>query len=235
MKNQYFADINDYKKYGLLRKLQQLTGHRIGFCWMLTANVERAEGEIRGYLSQPDKYRGIDPQLFDTLGKVRSFSQRNVKKTEEWKLFKGAKYFTELLSDRTDRPAYFANAQTALQGCPIMFFDPDNGMEVPSVGRRAKGAHKFIYFDELRPFYDRGTILVIYQHFPREERKGYIRKRSAQLEEHLPGCTVLAVSTAHVGYFIVVPPSQSVDAAALERLLDAGQDETKKLFSVTIS
>jgi hypothetical protein len=34
MKDQYFADINDYRKYGLLRILGE--GLRVGVCWMLT-------------------------------------------------------------------------------------------------------------------------------------------------------------------------------------------------------
>ena len=36
MKNQYFGDINDYRKYGLLRLIAKKTGLKIGICWMLT-------------------------------------------------------------------------------------------------------------------------------------------------------------------------------------------------------
>jgi len=35
MKNQYFGDINDYRKYGLLRCFAE-AGLNIGVCWMLT-------------------------------------------------------------------------------------------------------------------------------------------------------------------------------------------------------
>jgi len=36
MKNQYFGDINDYRKYGLLRLLTDGGDIRTAVCWMLT-------------------------------------------------------------------------------------------------------------------------------------------------------------------------------------------------------
>jgi hypothetical protein len=36
MKNQYFGDINDFRKYGLLNVIANVTKQRIGVCWMLT-------------------------------------------------------------------------------------------------------------------------------------------------------------------------------------------------------
>ena len=50
MKNQYYGDINDYRKYGLLRSLTRDTGLHLGVCWMLTSDDERSDGEKVGYL-----------------------------------------------------------------------------------------------------------------------------------------------------------------------------------------
>jgi hypothetical protein len=36
MKNQYFGDINDYRKYGLLRMLHSTGDGRLLVAWMLT-------------------------------------------------------------------------------------------------------------------------------------------------------------------------------------------------------
>lgn len=36
MKHQYIGDINDYRKYALLRTLSADGVNRIGVCWMLT-------------------------------------------------------------------------------------------------------------------------------------------------------------------------------------------------------
>ena len=67
MKNQYFGDIHDYIKYGLLR---QLSGHgklSTAVCWMLTQNDERQDGRRIAYLREPESWRGFDPPLFDCL------------------------------------------------------------------------------------------------------------------------------------------------------------------------
>src|SRR5687768_3003787 len=64
MKNQYFADINDYFKYGILRCLGK-GGLRIAVCWMLTPDDGRSDGRKISYLSNPDRWRNYDPVLFD--------------------------------------------------------------------------------------------------------------------------------------------------------------------------
>ncbi len=57
MKHQYFGDINDYRKYGLLRALSQASGLSLGVCWLLTAPDARPDGEFRNYLEQPRRWR----------------------------------------------------------------------------------------------------------------------------------------------------------------------------------
>lgn len=39
MKHQYVGDINNYRKYALLRALSADGANRIGVCWMLTLAV----------------------------------------------------------------------------------------------------------------------------------------------------------------------------------------------------
>ena len=55
MKNQYFGDVNDYRKYGLLRLLAH-AGLKIGVCWMLTEDgrkgARKRNGEQRRYLGE---------------------------------------------------------------------------------------------------------------------------------------------------------------------------------------
>jgi hypothetical protein len=56
MKNQYFGDINDYRKYGLLRILSDEGSMRTGVCWMLTRDdggpltLSPFFGQLRGIL-----------------------------------------------------------------------------------------------------------------------------------------------------------------------------------------
>lgn len=69
VKEQYVGDINDYRKYALLRRLQGGNGLRIGVCWMLTPSDGRADGNKTSYLSQPD-YERHDPDLYHLLRRV---------------------------------------------------------------------------------------------------------------------------------------------------------------------
>ena len=67
MKNQFFADVNDYRKYGLLRTLVGTGEMKAAICWTLTNNDARTDGKFVDYLNHPGKWRKYDPHLFDTL------------------------------------------------------------------------------------------------------------------------------------------------------------------------
>ena len=60
MKVQYFGDVNDYRKFALLRLLAREGRFKIGVVWMLTPDDDRAEGNRRAYAKQPDKWRSFD-------------------------------------------------------------------------------------------------------------------------------------------------------------------------------
>lgn len=53
------------------------------------------------------------------------------------------------------------------EGCDLLFFDPDNGLEVPSIPKPHPKAGKYIYWNELIPFWARGNSLLIYHHLNR--------------------------------------------------------------------
>jgi hypothetical protein len=48
VKNQCFRDINDYRKYGLLRVLTNRGGARTAVCWMFTPDDGRGDGRVVG-------------------------------------------------------------------------------------------------------------------------------------------------------------------------------------------
>jgi hypothetical protein len=70
LKNQYFGDINDYRKYGLLRLLAGVGGLRIGVAWMLTPDDGCSDGGKTGYVKHPEQWRESDPALFRFLAKA---------------------------------------------------------------------------------------------------------------------------------------------------------------------
>ena len=65
MKNQYFGDVKDYLKYGLLRCFAA-SGLDLGVCWLLTRDDGSTDGSDRRYLEQPS-WREHDPALYDFL------------------------------------------------------------------------------------------------------------------------------------------------------------------------
>jgi hypothetical protein len=214
MKDQYFGDVNDYRKYGLLRTVAA-AGLSIGVCWLLTGVDNGNDGELRRYLEKPSRWRKYDPDLYDRLQRVRQPDvQRGVRYCGEWGLVPGALYFDELLSDDSrQRDDYFRRALGTLGGCDVIFFDPDVGIEVPSTARGKRGSSQYIYWAELREAYRRGHSLLVYQHFPRVERTRFVPFLADCLGDELGAPRVGAFVTPYVVFFLV---QQSVHGAALE-------------------
>ena len=70
VKDQYFGDVNDYRKYGILRGLIEGSQLRLGVCWLRTVNDGRQDGEFRQYLQRPERWRHHDPELYDALRRL---------------------------------------------------------------------------------------------------------------------------------------------------------------------
>jgi hypothetical protein len=205
LKDQYFGDVNDYRKYGLLRALCAVTGLPVGICWLLTAPDGRSDGESRRYLEEPDRWRDYDPGLYDQLrGLLVPDTGRSVQHARAWGLIPGATYYEELLRDDVQsRRRYFEGAWSSLKACPVIFLDPDNGIEIASKRLGGKDSAKYVYWGEITRAYERGHSLVIYQHFIRESRDTYIARIAGQLAERLQAPLVDSFRTAHVVFFLV--------------------------------
>ena len=68
MKDQYFGDINDYRKYGLLRALQSNADGRLLVAWMLTPDDGGRDGGLRSYLEDPQTRRNYRSRAFRRPG-----------------------------------------------------------------------------------------------------------------------------------------------------------------------
>ena len=104
VKDQYVGDINDYRKYALLRALSTGGANRIGVCWTLTSSDASADGGKLAYLSQPKKYRQRDPQLFDLLALASAEpGWRRLLTIKASEVLNGAVYFNATLTDNLER------------------------------------------------------------------------------------------------------------------------------------
>jgi hypothetical protein len=206
MKNQYFADINDYRKYGLLRILSGAGQLSISVCWMLTPNDQRTNGNAIAYLSHPSKWRHYDGLLFDALQTcITQQDSREVRWAEEHQLIPAATYFAEALGDRaTDRHRYFQGMRQMAAGSDLIFFDPDNGIEVQSVPYGRKNSSKYAYWDELSHTFAAGHSILVYQHFKRVERSAFRAQLAAQFYDQLGVSEIVSFSSAHV-LFLLIP------------------------------
>ena len=204
MKNQYFGDINDYRKYGLLRALQSIGSGSLLVAWMLTPDDGGRDGGFRSYLEDSGTWAKYDPELFDGLAELlRSPSQRSVSLIEGSGLLPRTRYFSAVVPDRRgERDGWRENLLRAASGIDLVFLDPDNGIEVPSKPVGHKGSSKYVTWREIRSLWKAGCSLLIYQHFPREERQAFIQRIASELGRHTGTRFIGAFRTSHVLFLL---------------------------------
>lgn len=208
MKDQYVGDINDYRKYALLRALSSGGASRIGVCWMLTPSDGSMDGGKLAYLQQPERHRHVDPELFDILEHAASALERRRLATIEGSgAIPGASYHNDLLPDElAGRHAFMGRCAYAFRDVDLIFFDPDNGLEVAKPKGR-KDSSKYLYLDEVAAFYASGKSLLIYQHFPHVKRPVFLARCAERLCTAAPGASLWAFTTAHVVFLLLLHPA----------------------------
>jgi hypothetical protein len=203
MKHQYFGDFNDYLKYGILRCFAE-SGFRVGVCWMLTPDDGRPDGRKRRYLSYPNTWRSYDPTLFDVLSEALArLDGKHLCHAESGAVIPQARFFGGIVpNSRKERAVWFKQARLALSGTDLLFFDPDNGIEVPSKPLGRKDSSKHVYWEELNETWNGGVSLLVFQHFPRVKRDEYIPMLSHELAKNTPSSTVIPIRTSNVLFLL---------------------------------
>ena len=206
MKNQYFGDINDYRKYGLLRTLAGGGKLRTTICWMLTPDDHRTDGLLTSYLEDPAQWRHFDPELFDILNScISQPNNRSVNWAEANQVIPAANYYSQTLhSQENVRRQYFNKLWDVATGQDLVFFDPDNEIEVKSVPPGTKRSNKYVYWNELADAFARGHSVLVYQHFIQLRHEIFIRQKIDHIYEQMPASLMLAFSTAQV-LFLLIP------------------------------
>ena len=192
MQDRYVGDIGDFVKYALLRVV---TGEsKLGVAWYLHPNESAsADGRHTDYLALPAEWRCLDEDLFDGLKKIVESTRRSVTAVEASKVLPDVVFADERLdiakvpvSCRSSwRRIWFEGVQRRLDGCDVVFADPDNGLLPdsrfqPTVKRSAKSIPE----QEVRDL-SAGRPMVVYHHNTR--RKGGHRAEIADWQSRLPG------------------------------------------------
>jgi len=221
MKNQYFGDIHDYKKYGLLRAFAAASSLNMLVAWMLTPNDGRPDGNFRDYLNQ-EQYRAHDPALYDWLqNHFANDRPRSVAAIESSGLLPNTQYFANPVSDDLmERTGWHSELMDASQGQDLVFLDPDNGLLPNSCQPGRRNSSKYLFWSEVAELWKAGKSLLIYQHFPRKNRRQFIATCRNNLQQQANNSYIEAFRTSHVVFLLVLQPRhgflQRVDLAPWE-------------------
>ena len=199
MQDRYTGDIGDYGKLGLLRWLAA-TGLRVGVNWYRTPDEDHNEDGRFTQYAHDSSYRGCDPQLWASLARILDANQRRVESLETPDIL-DAVFFNERLDFRNvpfrereeKRAEWHRRALAALNGCELVFVDPDNGLMVPSA-RRSKKANKYVLPEELFDYYQQGASVIYYQHKARRQDGFYTDQHNKLLrDERIQGAEGLGL------------------------------------------
>jgi len=210
MKNQYFGDINDYRKYGLIRILSDGGIIRTGICWMLTPDDTRTDGKFTQYLAKPEEYKKFDPDLYDFLGQCLRADVRDIKEVINSNKFSNTVFYDPILEDdAVKREQYFSNMFKLFQDVDLIFFDPDNGLEIKSKSLGQKDSSKYLYWSEVIKSFEMGHSILMYQHFIRENRDDFIASILQEIHIKTGSKCIISFRTSNVVFFLVSQEKQN--------------------------
>lgn len=204
MKNQYFGDVNDYLKYGLIRALLAPANLGLFVGWMLTPDDGSSDGKFRRYVMEPECWRHHDPTLYAHLSEsLAGAPSPAVALIEQADVLPGARYFSELVpDDRWARGLWAQRLVSAARGSDLVFLDPDNGFEIPSKPLGRKDSSKYVAWHEVECLWDAGSSVLVYQHFPHEQRSIFTSRLAAELATRTGAAFVEAFSTRYVLFLL---------------------------------
>jgi hypothetical protein len=214
LKDQYFGDVNDYRKYGLLRALLAGSGLSLLVAWMLTRDDGGRDGGCRSFMKKPERWRHHDPELYDGLS-VFQDSSPEVSLIQCSGLLPHASFHSEPVPDgRLRRDSWQSGLLEAASSVDLVFLDPDNGVEVPSVPIGCRDSSKYLSWSEIEHLWGIGCSLLIYQHYPRRPRETFTATLASELGMRIGVERVTAIRTASVLFMLVGQPEH---AESLER------------------
>jgi len=209
MKNQYFGDVKDYVKYGILRVLTDQMKCRLMVNWMLTDDDSSGEGRHRYYLCNKNrgKWRFLDQELYDRLYQVvKVENQRNVTCGKYCINSAEVSFFDKVLSSgEFQRKIFFNEFDNAVGGFDLIFFDPDIGMAYPDEKKALKQPSKYLFWPELSRYYSEfSKSLLFYQHRRQSDSpRTLIDKTLIEVHKNMQPENIWVFYRADVAFFLI--------------------------------
>ena len=188
MQNRYVADAGDFGKYLLLKKLCN-NDLKLGVNWCLVENENHNnDGKHISYLEKQNSlFHQADGLLFEQLQKIIRQSSRNIYSVEQSDILpKGTHFFSEKIPLQSARIEWHKRSLFGFENSDLVFYDPDNGLEIKSCGINSSKAVKYVFIREIIDTWKKKKSIVIYQHTNRNGTiKDQIKARKLQLEKDL--------------------------------------------------
>ena len=207
MKDQYFGDLYDYIKYALLRRLSNEGEIAVGLCWMLTDADGSNDGHRIGYVDEYEKWRSLDPAVFDCLTGAIDRGERDTRIIEKSGLMPNTRFHPYTLTRNPDtRQAFMDGFLKRTKRRPLLCFDPDNGVasKDPKPGNTASPKH--LLMREVVQAYKEGHSLLIFQHMPMDTPYAtFIEGLAARLlaKVDAPSVSVFRVPQTNAAFFFM--------------------------------
>lgn len=224
MRNQYFGDVNDYCKYGILREMAR-QGLQIQVGWMLTEDDDGGHGIHTRYLNRPAEWRHFDPELYDFLTEAVARDERRVGLLDEGGLIPGAVFTdTPIPADPAERRTWFRILEGYALGKPMIFLDPDTGIAWPPNTHRKSDLRAYVRLDEVERLHANGYSLLIYQHLPRYTKANDQGRYLDEKSKVLLGCTkapfVVSFAASRTTFLLIPQAHHAVNLETIVKAID---------------
>ena len=210
MNHRYFGDTRDLFKFDLVRHIMKSLPELEGFTFvpMLTETNDTKNRKSAGYNDLDTAYRSgkagsQNRELKDHLQRLQEIS-------DDVEYLDGiGTYFTreKIRIDISGRQkftgrnhdSYFKSIFDAFPENSLIFLDPDTGIS----DTRADQKHVLLLdIKKIRDRMDMGSVLMIYQHFPRVNHDKYVERHCMQLKERT-GSDPVTITDNEIVFFLL--------------------------------
>jgi hypothetical protein len=205
LNNAFFGDRNDFCKYDLILEILEKAGFlkRFTFIPMLSPNDGRRGGRLTNYQCgsrRKNLYSFLRRCLSDNRRDIRMLRRFLPKCEFQYCPYRDSEFFTH-----QNRDEYFQSIPDSYLQQALVFLDPDNGFEVPSMTQSS--GDRYITLQEVRYLQGRmnkKSMILVYQHLPRENREKYFTRLRNKICQELHVHNFLLISDNSVCFTMIM-------------------------------